>query len=297
MDKKTIKLGIIGGSGLYNFDELENKKILKTKQGAFGKPSSDVQYGSSGNIEVFFIPRHGINHEFSPSNVPYRANIETLKSLGCNDLLSVSAVGSLKEELSPGTFILVNQYIDRTYKREKTFFDNNIVAHVSMANPTCKITSDLVAKSAKEVGINIVEGGVYLVMEGPQFSSKAESNLYRSWGCDVIGMTNMPEAKLAREAEMRYTSIAMVTDYDCWRENENNVDVEEIIKTLKENGDKAKKLIKSFISVLENYRTNHVIDGIDNVLDSAIITSNHNENDILSAGLENIMSRFLNVSQ
>ena len=134
-------------------------------------------------------------------------------------------------------------------------------------------------------------------MEGPQFSSKAESNLYRSWGCDVIGMTNMPEAKLAREAEMRYTSIAMVTDYDCWRENENNVDVEEIIKTLKENGDKAKKLIKSFISVLENYRTNHVIDGIDNVLDSAIITSNHNENDILSAGLENIMSRFLNVSQ
>ena len=294
---KKYKIGIIGGSGIYDFAELDSKKIIEAKDGPFGMPSSNIQYGILDEVEIYFIPRHGKNHTLSPSNIPYRANIDCLKRLGCNDIVSVSAVGSLKEEFSPGTFILVDQFIDRTFARHKTFFDKNIIAHVSMAEPTCKITSNLFIKAAFNEGINIINGGTYLAMEGPQFSSLAESKLYRSWGCDVIGMTNMPEAKLAREAEMRYVSIAMVTDYDCWRENDDNVGVEEIIKILANNADKAKSLLRSFISEFKMNRQNQIIDGVDNVLDTAIITSNFSKNDLINSGLDAIASRIINASK
>ena len=292
----VLKLGIIGGSGLYNFAELEEKKTIPVKQGPFGVPSGDIEYGKLDGVEIFFLPRHGKNHIFSPSNIPYRANIDALKRLGCNDLISVSAVGSLKEELSPGKFILIDQFIDRTFLRKKTFFDKKIVAHVSVAEPTCKITAKLVEKAAISSEIEIVNGGTYLTMEGPQFSTFAESQLYRSWGCDVIGMTNMPEAKLAREAEIRYVPIAMVTDYDCWRENEENVGVDEIVKTLSSNADKAKLLIKSFVKIFRENRPNYIINGIDNALDTAIITSNFEKKDLIQSGLDGIASRLINAS-
>ena len=225
----TSKLGIIGGSGLYDIQGLENQKIIRDIEGPFGKPSGDILYGVYNEVEIYFLSRHGNLHIHSPSNVPYRANIDLLKRLGCNDVLSISAVGSLKESLPPGKFVLVDQYIDKTYLRKKTFFDNNIIAHVSMANPVCKLTSEILHNAAIDAGIDLERGGTYIAIEGPQFSSYAESNLNRSWGCDVIGMTNMPEAKLAREAEIRYVPVAMVTDYDCWKENTSNVGVEEII--------------------------------------------------------------------
>ena len=296
-DKLKYSIGIIGGSGLYDFAELENKQILNVNEGPFGMPSSNILYGILDDVEIFFMPRHGKDHTLSPSKIPYRAIIDCLKRLGCNDLVSVSAVGSLKEELYPGTFVLVDQFIDRTFARNKTFFDRNIVAHVSMAEPTCKTTSDLFIEAAFNAGIDIINGGTYLVMEGPQFSSLAESKLYRAWGCDVIGMTNMPEAKLAREAEMRYVSIAMVTDYDCWKENINNVGVEEIIKTLSDNADKAKLLLRSFVKEFKINRKNQLIDGVDNVLDTAIITSNFNNDDLVKSGLDAIASRIINASK
>jgi 5'-methylthioadenosine phosphorylase len=292
----NLKLGIIGGSGLYDFDDLKNKKIISSKKGPFGEPSGDIIYGEIDGVEVFFLPRHGKNHIFSPTNVPYRANIDALKRLGCNDLISISAVGSLKEHLPPGKFIIIDQFIDKTFFRNKTFFDKDIVAHVSMANPTCKLTSDLVYNAAQAANINIQNGGTYLAMEGPQFSSLAESKLYRSWDCDVIGMTNMPEAKLARESEMRYVPIAMVTDYDCWRENEDSVGVDNIIETLNKNADKAKLLIISFLEKFRLNRPTHIIDGIDNVLDTAIITSNYKKEDLIKNGLDAVASRIINAS-
>jgi 5'-methylthioadenosine phosphorylase len=196
-------------------------------------------------VGIYFLPRHGRSHNYSPTNVPFRANIDALKRLGCNDVISISAVGSLKESLKPGMFVLVDQFIDRTFARKKTFFEKIIVAHVSMAKPICIKTAELVKKAAKKTSIDLILGGTYLAMEGPQFSSYAESMMYRSWHCDVIGMTNMPEAKLAREAEMRYVSIAMVTDYDCWHETEENVDVTDIIKVLNENAENAQLLLKA----------------------------------------------------
>ena len=291
------KIGIIGGSGLYDLEGLTNKKCIPVKCGPFGKPSGDIPCGVMSGVEVFFLPRHGENHSISPSNIPFRANIDSLKRLGCNDVISISAVGSLKEELKPGTFVLIDQFIDRTFHRKKTFFDKNIVAHVSMAEPTCKKTGELVKKAANSLNIDMIEKGTYIVMEGPQFSSFAESQLYRKWNCDVIGMTNMPEAKLAREAEIRYVSIAMVTDYDCWRENEDNVGVEEIVKTLLENADKAKNLIKAFVKEFKINRPNYIIDGVDNVLDSAIITSNVTNANFIEAGLDIIAKRIIDANK
>ncbi len=292
----SLKLGIIGGSGLYNFAALDSPKIVNAKDGPFGKPSGDILSGKIDDIEIFFLPRHGQNHSFSPSNVPYRANVEILKRLGCNDIIAISAVGSLKENLSPGTFVVIDQYIDRTYLRKKTYFDQDIVAHVSMANPTCDFTSELLYEAGIAANISIIKGGTYLVMEGPQFSTYAESNLYRSWGCDVIGMTNMPEAKLAREAEIRYASIAMVTDYDCWREDERNVDVMEIVNTLNNNASKAKDLIRSFVSKFKKNRNNNIIDGIDNCLDNAIISKNVSPDKLKQLGLGAIAKRIINES-
>ena len=290
----TVKLGIIGGSGLYNFAEMESKKWLPRIKGPFGLPSDDILYGKINEVEIYFLPRHGRNHNYSPTNVPFRANIDALKRLGCNDVISISAVGSLRENLKPGTFVLVDQFIDRTFARKKTFFDQHIVAHVSMAKPICIKTAELVKEASKKTSIDLILGGTYLAMEGPQFSSYAESMIYKSWNCDVIGMTNMPEAKLAREAEIRYVSIAMVTDYDCWHETEENVDVTDIIKVLNANAENAKLLIKSFVEEYKQSRTNEIIDGVDNVLDTAILTQNLSKEDFMKCGLDAVAARIIN---
>ena len=263
------KLGIIGGSGLYNIEGLSNEKWIKVKT-PWGEPSDQILESKFAKQSFCFIPRHGRGHLISPSNINFRANIDALKQRGVTDIISVSAVGSLKEELEPGKFVIIDQFIDRTFARKKTFFDNEIVAHVSMAHPTSKSLMDACESSIKKLKIPFQRGGTYVAMEGPQFSSLAESQLYRSWKADVIGMTNMPEAKLAREAEIRYASISMVTDYDCWHPDHENVDVQQVIKVLLENASKAKGMIKD---IIENY-TKYVDDKdpATKCLDIAIIT-------------------------
>jgi len=242
-------LGIIGGSGVYDIEGLENKHWVKAES-SFGEPSDQVligelPIGESKPQSIAFLPRHGRGHRIPPSEINFRANIDALKRLGVADIVSVSAVGSLHESLSPGTFVIVDQFIDRTFAREKSFFGAGLVAHVSMAHPVCQRLGDHLYSSAQQINIPVVRGGTYLAMEGPQFSSLAESELYRSWKCDVIGMTNMPEAKLAREAEICYATVAMVTDYDCWHPDHDHVTVEAIIKVLLENADKARALVKN----------------------------------------------------
>ena len=237
-------LGIIGGSGVYNIEGLENTRWVKAES-SFGEPSDEVLIGELAGQSIAFLPRHGRGHRIPPSEINFRANIDALKRLGVVDIISVSAVGSLREQLAPGMFVIVDQFIDRTFAREKSFFGSGLVAHVSLAHPVCKRLGDHLALAAQQSGITAVRGGTYLAMEGPQFSSLAESELYRSWQCDVIGMTNMPEAKLAREAEICYASVAMVTDYDCWHPGHDHVTVEAIIKVLMENADKARALVKS----------------------------------------------------
>jgi 5'-methylthioadenosine phosphorylase len=244
MGQATI--GIIGGSGVYDIAGLENKRWEKVES-PFGQPSDELLFGELNGIKLAFLPRHGRGHKIPPSEINFRANIDVLKRVGVSDVISVSAVGSLREHLSPGTFVIVDQFIDRTFAREKSFFGTGLVAHVSMAHPVCKRLGDHIEHAAKEAGINALRGGTYLVMEGPQFSSLAESELYRQWGCDVIGMTNMPEAKLAREAELCYATVAMVTDYDCWHPDHDDVTVEQIIKVLLANADKAKTLVKHVV--------------------------------------------------
>ena len=263
------KLAIIGGSGLYDVEEFTNRKFIKIDT-PWGRPSDDILKTTYNNKEVFFLPRHGKGHFISPSKINFRANIDALKQLGVTDIISISAVGSLKEELTPGTFVLVDQFIDRTFARNKTFFDEDIVAHVSMAHPVSLGLMNACEESIKKEKIKYQRGGTYIVMEGPQFSTLAESNLYRSWKVDVIGMTNMPEAKLAREAEIRYASVSMVTDYDCWHSDHDNVDVQSVIKVLLSNAQKAKNMIKNIIDNFEDH-----IDPKDptpNCLDVAIIT-------------------------
>ena len=225
------KLAIIGGSGLYDVEEFKNRELLDLNT-PWGKPSDQILKTNYNNKEVYFLPRHGRGHFISPSKINFRANIDALKQLGVTDIVSVSAVGSLKENLPPGKFVIVDQFIDRTFAREKTFFDEEIVAHVSMAHPTSNGLMTACEEAIKKEKIEYQKGGTYVVMEGPQFSTLAESNLYRSWKADVIGMTNMPEAKLAREAEIRYASVSMVTDYDCWHPDHENVDVQQVIKVL-----------------------------------------------------------------
>ena len=235
-------IGIIGGSGLYEMDGLVNRRWEKMES-PFGTPSDEFLVGELDGQRVVFLPRHGRGHKIPPSEINYRANIDALKRLGVSDVISVSAVGSLREHLSPGTFVIVDQFIDRTFAREKSFFGTGLVAHASMAHPVCSRLGLLIESAASKVGIRVLRGGTYLVMEGPQFSSLAESELYRTWGCDVIGMTNMPEAKLAREAEMCYATVAMVTDYDCWHPNHDDVTVDAIIKVLQANANNAKSLV------------------------------------------------------
>ena len=245
------RLGIIGGSGIYDIDGLENPVWVKVAS-PFGEPSDEILTGVLSGQAMAFLPRHGRGHVIPPSEVNYRANIDALKRLGVTDIISLSAVGSLREDLAPGTFVIIDQFIDRTFAREKSFFGKGLVAHVSMAHPVCSRLGDHLAASASATSLNIVRGGTYMVMEGPQFSSLAESELYRQWGCDVIGMTNMPEAKLAREAELCYASVAMVTDFDCWHPEHDHVNVEQVIKVLLGNAGKGRDLVKQLVRQLPN---------------------------------------------
>lgn len=240
-------LGIIGGSGVYHIEGLENSRWVSAVS-SFGEPSDQILLAEWSGQTIAFLPRHGRGHRISPSDINFRANIDAMKRLGVTDLISVSAVGSLREDLSPGTFVIVDQFIDRTFAREKSFFGTGLVAHVSMAHPVCNRLGDHLYAAAEQLGIAVVRGGTYLVMEGLQFSSLAESELYRSWRCDVIGMTNMPEAKLAREAEICYATVAMVTDFDCWHPDHDNVTVDAIVKVLLANADKARALVKEVAS-------------------------------------------------
>ena len=266
----TDKLGFIGGSGIYNLEFLTNVKEHKLSS-SFGNPSGSIIEGKINNDDVFFLSRHGKGHTLSPSSINYRANIDCLKQCGVTDLISLSAVGSLKENLKPGTFVIVDQFIDRTIIRKKSFFDQGIVAHVPMANPTSEPLMQLSKTILESLKINFSYGGTYLAMEGPQFSTFAESKLYIDWNCDVIGMTNMPEAKLAREAEIRYCSISMVTDYDCWHPEHDKVELKMIMKTLNENVDSSKSFIKSFSKTYyEGISFDN--DNTSNILDTSIIT-------------------------
>ena len=263
------KLGIIGGSGLYSMEGLEDSKWIKIDT-PWGNPSDEILQAKLNGKEICFLPRHARGHKINPSNINFRANIDALKQLGVTDIISMSAVGSLKENLEPGKFVIVDQFIDRTFARVKTFFDKEIVAHVSMAKPTSPGLMKTCEKVLKKLSIPFQKGGTYLVMEGPQFSSLAESNLYRSWGADVIGMTNMPEAKLAREAEIRYATIAMVTDFDCWHPDHEDVSVEQVVKTLLGNAEKAKKVVAELLLSFEADIDEK--DPANKCLDVAIIT-------------------------
>lgn len=263
-------LGVLGGSGVYELDGLEAPRWERVES-PFGEPSDELLRGVIGGVDVVFLPRHRRGHAIPPSEINYRANIDALKRVGVTDLLSVSACGSLRAELAPGTFILVDQYIDRTFAREKTFFTTGCVAHVSMAQPVCARLGASVVAAARAVGVDVVQGGTYLAMEGPQFSSLAESRMYRSWGCDVIGMTNMPEAKLAREAEICYASVVMVTDYDCWHPEHGYVDVADIVAVLLDNVERARALVAATGPALSG-RPQPCPAGCDRVLDTALIT-------------------------
>ena len=287
---KKRKLGIIGGSGLYKMDGFEKSKWKKINT-PWGKPSDEILIAKSGNEEICFIPRHSRGHKINPTNINFRANIDAMKQLGVTDIISVSAVGSLKENLQPGMFIIVDQFIDRTFSRIKTFFDEEIVAHVSMAKPTSLGLSNCCASALKKLNIKNKQGGTYVVMEGPQFSTLAESNLYRSWNADVIGMTNMPEAKLAREAEIRYCTVAMVTDYDCWHPDHDEVDVSMVIKTLNKNAVNAQNMIKEVIKSFKNFSVDK--DPANNCLDVAIITDSKLRSKKTIKKLKNIAGRIL----
>ena len=242
-------IGVIGGSGIYDIPGLEDKTWRKVET-PWGDPSDELLFGVLNGIKCVFLPRHGRGHPTSPSHLNYRANIDALKRSGVTDVISLSAVGSLREDLPPGHFVIVDQFIDRSFAREKSFFGDGLVAHVSMAHPVCGRLGDALEAACADEGLSARRGGTYLVMEGPQFSTKAESELYRSWGCSVIGMTNMPEAKLAREAELCYATIAMVTDYDCWHPDHDHVTVDAVIKVLLGNADKARGLVAAAVPKL-----------------------------------------------
>ncbi len=284
-------LGIIGGSGLYNIPSLQNVH-WEAIQSPWGEPSDRVLFAELDGLPIRFLPRHGRGHRIPPSDINFRANIDVLKRAGVTDLVSVSACGSLKAELPPGHFVIVDQFIDRTFAREKSFFGSGCVAHVSMADPVSPLLADAVEMAAREEGIAATRGGTYLVMEGPQFSTRAESELYRSWGCSVIGMTNMPEAKLAREAEICYATVAMVTDYDCWHDDHAQVDVAAIIKVLSENVEAAHRLIERLARTFPREHPPCPI-GSDRALDVAIITPAEARDPALLARLDAVARRVL----
>ena len=288
----NTKIGIIGGSGLYDIGGLQSPKWQRIES-PWGAPSDEILTGTLGGMEMAFLPRHGRGHIHSPSSIPYRANIDALKRLGVTDVISISACGSFRENMEPGHFVIIDQFIDRTTARENSFFGTGCVAHVSIAHPTCQRLSQACQEAAIAQGITVHRGGTYLAMEGPQFSSLAESRLYREvWGCDVIGMTNMPEAKLAREAELCYASIAMITDYDSWHPDHGEVDVTEIIKTLKENSTKAKGLISRLPKSVVSEQAN-CPQGCDKSLEFAIMTAPQMRAPSLMAKLDAVAGRVL----
>jgi 5'-methylthioadenosine phosphorylase len=285
-----MAIGIIGGSGLYQIDGLADVTWRRIET-PWGDPSDELCFGRLGETQVVFLPRHGRGHRIPPSEINFRANIDALKRAGVTDLISLSAVGSLKPELPPGSFVLVDQFIDRTFARQKSFFGTGCVAHVSMGHPVCARLGDRLAAAAEAAGIAMSRGGTYMVMEGPQFSSMAESNLYRAWGCDVIGMTNMPEAKLAREAELCYATIAMVTDFDCWHPDHDHVTVEQIIAVLLANAEQAKRLVVEAVPLIAADRG--CPQGCRSVLDHALITAPDSRDPALVAKLDAVAGRVL----
>ncbi len=284
-------LGIIGGSGVYAMEGLRDVREERIAS-PWGEPSDALRFGVLEGVDAVFLARHGRGHALGPSDINYRANIDVLKRAGVTDVISVSACGSLREDLAPGAFVLVDQFIDRTFARAKSFFGKGCVAHVSMAKPVCPKLLDALEHAAQAEGIPYHRGGAYLAMEGPQFSSLAESQLYRSWGCDVIGMTNMPEAKLAREAELPYASVAMVTDYDCWHPDHGAVEVADVIKVLMDNAQKANALLRSVAPLLGPDRTPSPL-GIETTLDTAIITPPDARDPSLLAKLDAVAGRAL----
>jgi 5'-methylthioadenosine phosphorylase len=284
-------LAIIGGSGVYDIDGLENARWERVKS-PWGEPSDELLFGRLAGVDMIFLPRHGRGHVHSPTSINYRANIDALKRAGATDVISISACGSFREDLPPGTFVVVDQFIDRTHAREKSFFGPGFVAHVSMAHPVCPRLADALFESAQGEGIRSAKGGTYLAMEGPQFSTLAESNLYRSWGCSVIGMTAMPEAKLAREAELPYALVAMVTDFDCWHPDHDHVTVEQVIRILSANADNARRLVRRVAPKLGPERTPSPL-GIEHVLDTALITAPDKRDPELFAKLDAVAGRVL----
>jgi 5'-methylthioadenosine phosphorylase len=284
-------VGIIGGSGVYDIPGL-TKVEWRHVPTPWGDPSDDLMFGELDGQKLVFLPRHGRGHRVPPSALNFRANIDALKRSGVTEIISVSAVGSLREDLPPGTFAVVDQFIDRTFARAKSFFETGCVGHVSMAEPVCRRLGDHIFAAGQALGLSIKRGGTYLVMEGPQFSSKAESKLYRSWGCDVIGMTNMPEAKLAREAEICYATVAMVTDYDCWHPDHDHVTVEAVIKVLLENAERARSLVKQTAPKLRG-RTSPCSAGCHTALETAIITPAHARDPIVVKKLDAVAGRVL----
>ncbi|QEW21771.1 S-methyl-5'-thioadenosine phosphorylase [Marinibacterium anthonyi] len=286
------KIAVIGGSGLYDIDGLEDQEWVEVDS-PWGKPSDAILTGVLDGVDICFLPRHGRGHVYGPTTVPYRANIDALKRLGVTDVISVSACGSFREEMAPGDFVIVDQFIDRTFAREKSFFGTGCVAHVSVAHPTCDRLRAACLSAGLDSSIMMHDGGTYLAMEGPQFSTLAESRMYReSWGCDVIGMTNMPEAKLAREAELCYASVAMITDYDSWHPDHGAVDITRIVETLHGNADKARMLIKGLPALLGAKRE-PCPHGCDRALDYAILTAPDKRDPDLMARLDAVAGRVL----
>jgi 5'-methylthioadenosine phosphorylase len=284
-------IGLIGGSGLYQIDGITDLRWQRVES-PFGEVSDEICLGRLAGIDVAFLPRHGRGHKLSPSDINYRANIDALKRLGVTDILSLSAVGGLREEMAPGTFVVVDQFIDRTFARKKSFFGTGCVAHVSMAHPVCPRLGDAIMTAGESLGLPIRRGGTYIAMEGPQFSTYAESELYRSWGAAVIGMTNMPEAKLAREAEICYATVAMVTDYDCWHPGHDDVTVEAIIGVLNSNADKARSLVAEVVPRLGGHE-GPCHAGCQTALEHALITAPQARDPAVLATLSAVAGRVL----
>ena len=287
--KSAWTIGIIGGSGLYRLDALEDAQWLPVSS-PLGKPSDEILFGRIGEVNLRFLPRHGRGHRIPPTEINVRANIDALKRSGCTDILAISAIGSLQEHLPPGHFVAVDQFIDRTFARESSFFGPGLTAHVSMADPVCSRLSAMAADAVEAAGGQVTRGGTYLAMEGPQFSTRAESRLYRQWGADVIGMTAMPEARLAREAEVPYALIGMVTDYDCWRGEGESVDMGEIVAQMQANGDLARRTVERLVATLPETRTP---SPVDTALDGAIITAHEARDRDMLIRLEAILARLM----
>ena len=290
-DQITPVIGVIGGSGVYDIAGLEQKQWRRVAS-PWGEPSDELLFGVLDGVQCVFLPRHGRGHRLSPTGLNFRANIDALKRSGVTDILSLSAVGSLKAELPPGDFVIVDQFIDRSFAREKSFFGNGCVAHVSVADPVCPRLGDALQGAAERLGLPVHRGGTYLVMEGPQFSTRAESELYRSWGCSVIGMTNMPEAKLAREAEICYATVAMVTDYDCWHDEHAAVTVDAVVKVMGDNAEKARALVAAVLPSLGAPR-GPCPAGCDRALQHALITAPSQRDPALLAKLDAVAGRVL----